>query len=408
MNEELAVQPSKPPLDREKLSVPENDSENATVSVGSDGSDATRSKSLTVAITRAEKDLTQIHGIEEKLGIKLPQAVAEKEGAMNSFKAVFDDMTGKMTRSEEEVGNPVLFQFLKDIGEVNAIADADSLYDDFIAQHPKEAEQYKDQYFGIAAAFKRRGDGSPEKASELHAEAPTTPSPDGASDLSGEVVPAESVPMTDAMMPETASTLGESEAASQESADDGVRPQQESLEKKNRLMEDINLNTEKILKHAESLQMSLRFLDRAIDDMNSSRSGFNIGKKLEESSLFTEIKQQARRLADGASSMKRLPLYADGEDALMKQSVDMLSRNISEGRSGIQMLEKRMDAFYRGVSALQKKIADFYDGKSNTDEDALRNFQGQVRSTFENLKDLDRAYRNQELMLADLRQDKSI
>lgn len=388
MNEELVVQPSKPPLDREKLSVPENDSENATVSVGSDGSSAAQSESLTVAITGAEKDLMKIHGIEEKLGIKLPQAVAEKEGAMSSFKDVFDDMTGKLVLSEEAVGNPVVFQFLRDIGEVNAMADTDALYDDFIAQHPKEAEQYKDQYSGIAAAFKRRGD--------------------GASNPSEDVVPAESIPMTDVMMSETASTRDESEVASQESADDGVRPRQESLEKNNRLTEDINLSTEKILKHAENLRMSLRRLDRAIDDMKSSRSGFNIGKKLEESSLFTEIKQQARRLADGASSMKRLPPYADGEDALMKQSVDMLSKNISEGHAGIQMLAKRMDEFYRGVSVLQKKIADFYDGRSNTDEDALRNFQGQVRSTFENLKDLDQAYRNQELMLADLRQDKSI
>lgn len=349
---------------------------------------ATQSESLTVAITGAESDLAKIHGVEERLGIKLPQAVAEKESTMSSFKAVFDDMTGKMARSEEEVGNPVVFKFLQDIGEVNAIADTDSLYDDFIVQHPKEAEQYKDQYFGIAAAFKRRGG--------------------GASNFSEEVAPVGSIPMTDAMMPEIASTRDESEATSRESVDDGVRPQQESLEKKNRLTEDINLNTGKILKYAENLQMSLRFLDRAIDDMKSSRSGFNIGKKLEESSLFTEIKQQARRLADGASSMKRLPPYVDGEDTLMKQSVDMLSKNISERRAGIQMLAKRMDAFYQGVSVLQKKISNFYDGRSNTDEEALRKFQGQIRSTFENLKDLDKAYRNQELMLADFRQDKSI
>lgn len=78
MNEKPAVQPQSPVetiLASESVSTEEAFEDTG----GHVILDASRSKSVAVVTAGAESDLAKIHGVEERLGIKLPQAVGEKE-----------------------------------------------------------------------------------------------------------------------------------------------------------------------------------------------------------------------------------------------------------------------------------------------------------------------------------------
>lgn len=179
----------------------------------------------------------------------------------------------------------------------------------------------------------------------------------------------------------------------------------ESEGKERRILEEMSLNTSKILRHARDFQDSVNRLDRGIADAASQRSGFNVGKKLEESTTFVEIKNQTRIFGENASSLEHVSAMLARQDLEGNTDrgrfIDELLKSSEKQSAEIRRLADLMDQFYRGVSGLQRKISDFYNGRSNNDEDMLRRFQGQVQSTFGHLKDINRAYRDQELMLSD-------